>query len=120
MEIVLPRLAKRLHNQVARFRAGKLSEDQFADRFASLLQHQYVWLAKHGVSETDAALTIHAAVLVLSRPGLRAAAAEMDLPVETIETRAVRAAATDMAEHYGVETTDAFDALAEIVARYSD
>jgi hypothetical protein len=120
MKIVLPRLARRLHGQLERFRSGELSEEQFANRFASALQKQYVWLANQGVSETDAALTIHAAVLVLSRPGMKAAAEEMAEPFEQIEARAVRTAAADVAEHYDMEEKLAFDSLADIVAQYGE
>jgi len=120
MDIILPRLAKRLHGQVERYRNGKMNDEEFANNFASTLQRQYSWLAKRGVSETDAALTIHGAVLVLSRPGLRASAEEMGLPLETIEARAVRAAAKDMAENYQLEEAWAFDVLAESVAHYSE
>jgi hypothetical protein len=120
MDIVLPRLARRLHGQLERFRTGQLNEEQFARRFSTLLQRQYVWLAKQGVSETDAALTIHAAVLVLSRPGMQAASAELGQPVELIEARAVQSAARDMAEHYHVEETWAFDALADFITRYGE
>lgn len=118
MDIVLPRLAKRLYGKVQRYRAGELDDKQFANHFASMLQKQYVWLARRGVSETDAALTIHAAVLVLTRPGLCAAATEMGMPAELVEARAIRNAAADMAEHYEVEVNEAFDSLSDILAHY--
>src|SRR5262245_32308061 len=118
MDIVLPRLAKRLYGKVQRYRAGELNDKQFASHFASLLQKQYVWLARRGVSETDAALAIHAAVLVLTRPGLCAAATEMGMPAELIEAKAIRNAAADMAEHYSVDVNEAFDMLSDIVVRY--
>jgi hypothetical protein len=118
MDIVLPRLAKRLYGQVQRFRSGKLNEEEFSRRFAALLQKQYVWLARKGVAETDAALVIHAAVLVLTRPGLCAAAVEMGVPPEVVETRAISNAAADVAEHYQVDAKWAFDVLSDILARY--
>ena len=70
MEIVLPRLAQRLHRQLQMYRSGELNDDQFTQNFESLLQKQYSWLAKRGVSEAKAALAIHGAVLVLSGPVL--------------------------------------------------
>lgn len=118
MEMLLPRLAKRLYGQVKRFRAGKMSEEEFAQQFAALLQKQYVWLARQGVDESEAALAIHAGVLVLTRPGLCAAATEMGIPAEVVEARAISNAAKDVAQHYPIEASDAFDALSEMLACY--
>jgi hypothetical protein len=106
--------------QLQRYRNGQMSESEFADGFASLLQRQYVWLAKQGVREIDAAMTIHGAVLILSRPGLRAAAAEEGQPMEIVERQAVEAAATDLSENYGVKPKWAFNGISEIVARDSE
>ena len=89
MEIVLPRMAQRLHRQLQMYRAGELNDDQFTQSFEKLLQKQYSWLAERGVSEAKAALAIHGAVLVLSGPGLRAEAEEERLPLEIVEYRAV-------------------------------
>jgi hypothetical protein len=118
VEMVLPRLAKRLYSQLQRYREGQMSETEFANGFASLLQRQYVWLAKQGVDEIDAALTIHGAVLILSRPGLKAAAEEEGKPLEIVERQAVTAAATDLAENYGVKHKWAYNGISKIVARY--
>ena len=74
----------------------------------------------HGVSEFKAALAIHAAVLVLSTPGLRAEAEESKLPFEVVEFRAVREAAGDVANNYGVSERKAIRAIARIVARYGN
>jgi hypothetical protein len=120
MEIVLPRLARRLHRQLKRYRAGQLDDAQFTHNFEELLQGQYSWLAERGVPERDAALALHAAVLILSGPGLAAEAEEKKLPLEVIESRAVRAAATDIAESYDLDESRAFNILARLVARYSD
>ena len=76
MELVLPRMARRLNRQLRRYEAGELTDDQFEHKFECLLQQQYNWLAKQGIPEVDAAVTIHGAVLVLSGPGLRAEAEE--------------------------------------------
>lgn len=120
MEIVLPRLARRLHSQLKRYRAGKLDDAQFTHHFEELLQHQYAWLADRGVPELDAALALHAAVLVLSGPGLAAEAEEKKLPLELIEARAVRTAAADIAENYDLSERKAYGILAGLVARYGD
>ena len=120
MEIVLPRLAQRLHRQLQMYRAGELNDDQFTQNFESLLQKQYSWLAKRGVSEAKAALAIHGAVLVLSGPGLRAEAEEERLPLEIVEYRAVKAAAEDIAKSYGVDARKAFRRIARILALYGE
>ncbi len=120
MEIVLPRLARRLHRQLKRYRAGQLDDDQFTHNFEELLQHQYAWLAERGVPEIEAALALHAAVLVLSGPGLVAEAEEKKIPLEVIEARAVRAAAEDIAENYDLDVSRAYTKLSRLVARYVD
>ncbi len=69
MEVMLPRLAKPLYKHLERFQTGKLNEEQFTERFETLLQRQHQWLSKRGISAARAAIAIHAAVLVLSLPG---------------------------------------------------
>ena len=120
MEIVLPRLAQRLNRQLRRYRAGKLDDAQFSRKFEVLLQQQYAWLAKQGIPEVEAAVAVHGAVLVLSGPGLRAEAAEQCLPLEVIEYRAVRAAASDIAENYGISERRAARRISTLVACYAD
>jgi len=120
MEIVLPRMAQRLHRQLQMYRAGELNDDQFTQSFEKLLQKQYSWLAERGVSEAKAALAIHGAVLVLSGPGLRAEAEEERLPLEIVEYRAVKAAAEDIAKSYGVDARKAFRRIARILALYGE
>lgn len=120
MEIVLPRLASRLHDQLRRYHKGQLDDAQFAECFEELLQKQYAWLAKRGVSETRAALALHSAVLILSSPGLAAEAREQNLPLEIIEARAVHAAAEDIAASYGVPEHKAFNVIAGLMARYGE
>ncbi len=120
MELVLPRLAQRLNRQLRRYRAGKLDEAQFSQRFERLLQQQHAWLANRGISDVDAAVTVHGAVLVLSGPGLRAEAEEESLPLEVVEFRAVRAAAADIAQHYGVSERKAVRRISDLVACYAE
>jgi hypothetical protein len=120
MEVVLPRLAQRLNRQLRRYRAGKLDEAQFSQRFERLLQQQHAWLANRGISDVDAAVTVHGAVLVLSGPGLRAEAEEESVPLEVVEFRAVRAAAADIAQHYGVDERRAVRRISDLVAGYAD
>jgi hypothetical protein len=120
MEIVLPRLARRLNRQLRRYRAGELDDDQFSHKFEVLLQQQYAWLANRGIPEVEAAVAVHGAVLVLSGPGLKAEAAEESLPLEVIEFRAVRAAAVDIAQNYGVSESRATRRISAIVAHYAD
>jgi hypothetical protein len=120
MDIVLPRLAQRLNRQLRRYRAGELDDDQFSRKFETLLQQQYAWLANQGIPEVEAAIAVHGAVLVLSGPGLRAEAVEQSLPLEVVEYRAIRAAAGDIAEYYGVSEPRAARRLAGIVAYYAE
>lgn len=120
MEVVLPRLARPLYRQLKRYRSGKLDDAQFTRGFESLLRRQHTWLAEHGVPETQAALAIHGAVLILSGPGLRAEAAEAKLPLEVVEFRAIREAAADVARNYKVDEKKAVRIIASLVARYGD
>src|SRR5262249_9817136 len=97
VELVLPRLARPLYRQLRRYRTGQWSEEQFTQSFEQLLRRQHSWLTDRGVSDVRAALTIHGAVLVLSGPGLRAEADELKVPLEVVEYRAVREAASEVA-----------------------
>jgi hypothetical protein len=120
MEIVLPRLSRRLNRQLRRYRAGKLDDAGFSRKFEMLLQQQYSWLANQGIPEVDAALAVHGAVLVLSGPGLRAESAERGIPLEIVEFQAVQAAATDIAEHYGISELRALRRISAIVSQYAE
>src|SRR5271155_3914827 len=120
MDVVLPRLAKPLFHHLERYRSGELSDQQFTRRFEALLQRQHTWLAKRGVSGARAAVAIHAGVLVLSLPGLRAEATEQGVPLEVVEQQAVREAASDVAQSYDLEEKRVADAIASIIARYGD
>ena len=120
MKVVLPRLARPLYRQLQRYRAGKIDDDEFTRGFDSLLRQQHAWLAKHGVSEVRAALAIHGAVLVLSGPGLRAEATESGQPLEVVEFRAVKEAASDVAKNFGLDEEKAMRIISGILARYGD
>jgi hypothetical protein len=120
IELVLPRMARRLDRQLRRYRAGELDDAQFTHKFECLLQQQYNWLARQGVAEVDAAVAIHGAVLVLSGPGLRAEAAEQGVPLEVVEYRATRAAAADVAQNYGISEAKATHRISTLVAAYSE
>jgi len=119
MDLVLPRLAKKLYNELERYRAGRLDESEFALCFENLLQGQHSWLMKRGVSDVRAALALHGAVLVLSMPGLKAEAAETGQPVEVVEFRAIRDAAADVASNYSISESQAANQISRLVARYS-
>jgi hypothetical protein len=120
MELVLPRLAQRLHRQLKRYRSGELDDAEFTRNFEDLLQKQYAWLSKQGVPEEEAAVAIHGAVLVLSSPGLRAEAAELGVPLEVVEFSAVRTAADDIASNYGLSKTRTLRQLTSIIAQYAE
>jgi hypothetical protein len=120
MDIVIPRLARPLYQQLERYRTGELNDRQFTDKFEALLRRQHAWLADRGISAARAATAIHAAVLVLSLPGLRAEAEETGLPLEVIENRAVREAARDVAQNYGVSERRVAGVIARVIARYGE
>lgn len=120
MEVVLPRLARRLYHHLQNYRAGQLNDRQFTKKFEALLQKQFDWLAQRGVPEERAAVAIHGAVLVLSGPGLRAEAEEEKLPLEVVEFRAVQAAAQEIAAHYDISQRQAIHQIAAIVAFYGE
>src|SRR5260370_4606892 len=90
MDIVIPRLARPLYQQLERYRTGELNDKQFTDKFEALLRRQHAWLADRAISAARAAPAIHAAVLVLSLPGLRAKPEQPRLPLEVMENRAAR------------------------------
>src|SRR5438105_12667131 len=116
MDIVIPRLARPLYQQLERYRTGELNDKQFTEHFEALLRRQHAWLADRGISAARAAVAIHAAVLVLSLPGLRAEAEETQLPLEVVEHRAVREAARDVAQNYGVNERRVANVIAGIIA----
>jgi hypothetical protein len=118
IEVVLPRLARKLYRELRRYRAGELNEAEFTRSFEDLLQSQHAWLTTRGVSDVRAALAIHSAVLILSGPGLRAEAAETNLPLEVVEYRAIREAAADVAQNYGIKEGKAYQVIGKIVARF--
>jgi len=116
LDLVLPRLAKRLNRQLRRFRAGEMDEGQFSHRFELLLQQQHAWLANRGIGDVEAAEVVHGAVIVLSAPGLKAESLEQQIPLEVVEHQAVRAAAADIAKTYGVSERKATSRLSSLVA----
>lgn len=120
IKIVLPQLAQRLHRQVQRYRSGQLSDAQFARKFEDLLQKQYAWLADRGVPQSQAAVAVHGAVLVLTSPGLKAEAEEQGLPLEVVEYRAIQAAAADIARNHGGSERRLTRQLSAIVAQYGE
>ena len=92
-------------------------------RIGSIFPRQFAsWktLANKGFAEVDAAVAVHGAVLVLSAPGLKAEAVEQSVPLEVIEYRAVRAAAADISEHYGMNPKKAVHLISELVATYTE
>ena len=120
MKMVLPRLARPLYLQLQKYQTGQLSDSQFSENFEELLQKQHHWLSQKGISAAKAAVTIHAAVLVLSQPGLRAEAAEANLPLEVIEYRALREAARDVSQNYGLKEKQVAQYLADLVASFGE
>src|SRR5205085_4048926 len=120
MDIVLPRLARPLHRQLERYQSGEMTEAQFTRKFEQVLQRQHSWLAKRGVKEARAAVAIHAAVIILSQPGLRAEAFDSQLPFEVIENRAIGEASQDVAASYNVDRLRAAEAIARLIVRHGE
>lgn len=120
MEIVLPRLARPLYKHLEQFQLGRINELQFTKKFEKELQRQHHWLAKRGIEVAKAAVALHAAVIVLSLPGLRSEAQEAKVPLEVLEFRAIREAATDVAQNYGISRSKAVQAISRLVARYAE
>src|SRR5260370_19099548 len=102
MEMVLPRLARRLHRQLRRFHSGELDHKQFSKKFETLLQNQYAWLSQQGVPEAEASVAIHAGVLILSSPVFPAEAEQQGVPLQGVEFYALKAAPTDVALHHAL------------------
>ncbi|MBI3409632.1 MAG: hypothetical protein HY040_14930 [Planctomycetes bacterium] len=120
MEVVLPRLARPLYKHLEKFQTGKLDESQFTEQFETLLRKQHQWLSRRGISAARAAIAIHAAVLVLSLPGLRAEANDANLPLEVVENRAVREAALDVASSYNLNARRIAHTIACLVVKYAE
>ncbi len=120
MDIVLPRLARPLQHHLERYQLGEMTEAQFTRKFEQVLQRQHDWLARRGVQEGRAAVAIHAAVIILSQPGLRAEAFDNQLPFEVIERRAIDEAAQDIAASYGMDRQRATEAIARLIARHGE
>lgn len=120
MEVVLPRLARPLYQHLEQFQLGRLDELQFTKKFEKELQKQHHWLAQRGIEVAKAAVAIHAAVIVLSLPGLRSEAKEANVPLEVLEFRAIREAAQDVAQNYGMDQLLAINSISRLVARYGD
>ncbi len=121
LELVLPRLARPLYQHLEQFQTGVIDEPQFSARFEAVLSQQHSWLSKRkGMTEPRAAIAIHAAVLILSRPGLRLEAEEKKVPVEVLEMKAIREAADDVAESYGMKSNRVADSIARLVILYGD
>lgn len=120
MEIVLPRLARPLYQHLEQFQLGRLDETQFTRKFEKELQRQHYWLAKRGIAVAKAAVAIHAAVIVLSLPGLRSEAKDLNLPLEVLEMKAIKEAAQDVCQNYGMCKTRAITSISRLVARYGD
>ena len=117
IELVLPRLARPLYRHLEKYQSGEYDETQFTTRFEKELNRQHAWLSKKGISAGKAAVAIHAAVLVLSLPGLRPAE-EMGLPLEVLEMRAIREAANDVFNTYGLPSHQAVSSMSSLVAQY--
>jgi hypothetical protein len=120
LDMVLPRLAKTLFREIQRYRDGELVESEFPECFETLLRRQHAWLMRRGMSDINAAIAIHGAILLLSAPGFKAQAADSGLPMEVIECQALREAAGDVALNYGIAEEEAFHLIGDVLNRYNN
>lgn len=120
IEVVLPRLAKPLYKHLELFQTGKVDEAQFTSEFEAVLNRHHAWLHKKGIDKARAAVAIHAAVIILSQSGLQSEAREANIPVEVLEIRAIREAAQDVVESYGMTYRKALDGISSLVAKYGE
>jgi hypothetical protein len=120
IEVVLPRLAKPLYKHLERFQTGKVDEAQFTSQFEAVLNRHHAWLSKKGIDKARAAVAIHAAVIILSQSGLRSEAHEAGIPIELLEIRAIREAAQDVVESYGMTYRKALEGISALVAKYGE
>jgi hypothetical protein len=118
LDMVLPRLANTLFREIQRYREGEFGESEFPECFEAMLRRQHAWLVRRGMSAVNAAVAIHGAVLLLSNPGLKAESADTGMPLEIIEYRALREAASDVAKNFDIEEDQAFQMIGSVLSRY--
>lgn len=120
MTFVLPRVRRSLYKALNRLKAGQLEEAQFLAEVEAMLSRRRDTLVKRGLSLARAAIAIHAAVLVCSRPGMQVEAEESCVPLEVIENRTLREAAADVAMLHALPVQRVANALARLVAKCPD
>ncbi len=118
LDLVLPRIARVLSRQLKSYRAGTIDDAAFSDKFDSILQQQCEWLNKQGYQSVEASITVHAALIVLSSPGLKAESKRLNTPLEVIEFRAICESAKDLGETLGVPTYEVVEKLSCLLAFY--
>lgn len=118
MEVVLPRIAKPLYKHLEKYWFGELSEKEFTQKFEKLLFQQHQWLADRGIPDSKAAIAIHSALLVLSASGLKTEAGECGIPLEQIELRAIREAASEISKTYNIDEKKVTRVMCRLVAQY--
>ncbi|MSR32336.1 MAG: hypothetical protein EXR99_12615 [Gemmataceae bacterium] len=116
LDLVLPRIARVLSRQLKSYRAGRMDDATFSSKFDSILQQHCDWLHKQGYQTVDSSITVHAALIVLSSPGLKAESKRTNLPLEIIEFRAICEAGKDLAQTLEIPASEAIDKLSSLVA----
>lgn len=116
LELVLPRIARVLNKQLKSYKAGSMDDETFSTNFDTILQQQCEWLNNQGYQSSDAAITVHAALIVLSSPGLQAEAKRLNLPLEIIEFRAICESSKELAESIGEPQYEVVEKLSCLIA----
>lgn len=108
-------LVNALRDSVA---CGAINDAYFNLALQNAIQDQHAGMVRSGIPEICASLRLHAAVLILGRPGLRSLAAQAGRPLEVVENHALREAAQDIAQSYGRKRSGVASALATLVVKY--
>ena len=116
LDLVLPLIARVLGRQLKSYRAGTIDDATFSDKFDIILKQQCEWLNKQGFQSIDASITVHAALIVLSSPGLKAESKRLNTPLEVIEFRAISESARDLGETLGVPAYEVVEKLSTLLA----
>jgi len=116
LELVLPRIARVLSKQLKSYKAGRMDDETFSTNFDSILQQQCEWLNNQGYQTADSAITVHAALIVLSSPGLKEEAKRLNVPLEVIEFRAICESSKELAESIGEPLFEVVEKLSCLIA----
>jgi hypothetical protein len=117
MNRVLPRIGRIVGHCYRRH--ANLDDHQFASVLSRHLFRERERLLRHGVSEAQAVVVVHAATICAQRHQIMGLAAEEHIPYELLEWEAVRLAACDSCECVrGLKLPYVLEVMSELVCRY--